>query len=334
MKKSRSILFTVMGLFMLSFWACDNQKSNMPHSVGKSSEILVVTDNKGQWKSAIGDTLMNFFYQNIEGMSQPEPLFNLYSIPLEAFNVVYENNRNILIIDIKPEAEKPYIETKKNVWASPQQVIKLVAPNQDAMIDLFGKNQNAILEMFLEMEFERINQAFTTTAEAKVLNTMKERFGFVMNVPSIFEIAKETKNFMWLRRETLTYSQGIMIYRYNYTDTVAFDPDFIQSKRDFITKTYIPGPADSSYMKLERKFVPPVFKSVNFKDNYAIETRGLWEVENDFMGGPFVSYTFIDQSNQMVVTIDAYVYAPNEPKRDLMRQLLAILNSFKFTGVK
>jgi hypothetical protein len=52
-------------------------------------------------------------------------------------------------------------------------------------------------------------------------------------------------------------------------------------------------------------------------------------VENDFMGGPFVSYTFVDEKRNRVVTLDGYVYAPNAPKRDLMIQLESIMYSMK-----
>jgi hypothetical protein len=34
------------------------------------------------------------------------------------------------------------------------------------------------------------------------------------------------------------------------------------------------------------------------KDKYYAELRGLWKVENDFMGGPFVSLSTLDEKTK------------------------------------
>jgi hypothetical protein len=52
-----------------------------------------------------------------------------------------------------------------------------------------------------------------------------------------------------------------------------------------------------------------------------IELRGFWEVEKDFMGGPFVSYTTLDEREGELLTIDCYVYSPKYGKRNFLRPL-------------
>lgn len=329
MKRIAFGLIVLSGI-LLSITSCKVEKSSKPHSIGKSSEIVVVTDNKAQWNSSIGDTIMDFFYQEIEVLPQPEPMFTLVNITKDVFSPVYEKNRNILIIDIDPKAKKAIIETKPDVWAKTQRVVKIIAPDKNSFFEKFEKNKDRIMELFIEMEYQRIQNAFKATENRKITAALKETFGIKMTVPSDFRLAKKTKNFIWLRKETLAFSQGLLIYTYDYTDTLAFDPDFILSKRDYFTEIYIPGPSDSSFMIVSRDVILPMAAKVNFKDNYTIETRGLWKVENDFMGGPFISYTLIDQRNNKVLTIDAYVYAPSEEKRNLMRQLQAIIDSFQF----
>ena len=51
------------------------------------------------------------------------------------------------------------------------------------------------------------------------------------------------------------------------------------------------------------------------------ELRGFWDVENDFMGGPFVSYSTLDEATGRVLTIDGYVYSPKLDKRNFMREV-------------
>jgi hypothetical protein len=83
-------------------------------------------------------------------------------------------------------------------------------------------------------------------------------------------------------------------------------------------------------MKVADKYVEPVaVYAPDFPMEYAIEVRGLWDLENDFMGGPFISYTFLDEKNNRVVTLDGYIYYPNETKRTHLRELEAIFHSLK-----
>jgi hypothetical protein len=78
----------------------------------------------------------------------------------------------------------------------------------------------------------------------------------------------------------------------------------------------------------------PIFRSYMLSKKYTAELRGLWRVEGDFMGGPFVSISQIDEQRNRIVTVEGYVYAPKYNKREYIRQLEAILYTIKFLPVK
>jgi len=86
---------------------------------------------------------------------------------------------------------------------------------------------------------------------------------------------------------------------------------------------------------IDDRYYPVSYKSCFFPNSpYSVEARGLWGLfghPGDLMGGPFVSYTLLDTVYNRVVTLDGFLYAPSDPKRDLLRQLEAILKSFKAT---
>lgn len=330
MNKNFPLLIAVIFIISVSQLNCKLDRSGIPHSVGKSSEILVVTDNTGQWNSMIGDSIINFFSREVPGLPQPEPMFTLVNIPVDAFNNVYKKNRNIFIADIDASFEKPVVETKKDLWAKPQRVIKITAATEEGFISEFENNKDVFMELYLRNERERVINAFKSTEKIIIANDLKEQFGIYLTIPSGFNIATKAKDFLWIRKETVEYSQGIIIYTYNYDDTLVFKHENIVSKMDQITKEFIPGSVENSFMQVAHDYNEPVMKRVNFNDNFAVEARGLWKVENDFMGGPFVSYSLVDQRDQKVLTLDAYVYAPGEEKRDLLRQLEAILHTFRF----
>ena len=63
----------------------------------------------------------------------------------------------------------------------------------------------------------------------------------------------------------------------------------------------------------------PDYATMRIDSRPWIEMRGLWDVENYFMGGPFVGYTTVVGGN--VVTSNCYVYSPKHPKRNYLRAL-------------
>jgi hypothetical protein len=166
---------------------------------------------------------------------------------------------------------------------------------------------------------------------------LEKKFGFSLDIPGGFAIAYENDDFIWLRQTMHKVKQdaelGIMIHKLPYTDTTAFMQAKILDLRDTLTFKYVPGPSEGSYMAISRDVIPPVsYRSTGYVTDFAVETRGLWMVVNDFMGGPFINYTFTDPENQNLIMLDGYVYNPNGLKRNFVRQLEAIFHTLKFSG--
>jgi hypothetical protein len=116
-----------------------------------------------------------------------------------------------------------------------------------------------------------------------------------------------------------------MIHTYPYTAN-SFKQEDILRVRNEIAKQYIFGSLEGSYMTTET-LVPPMSVEINLNGRYAVETRGLWKLVGDFMGGPFVNYVFLDEEKNQMVMIDAFLYSPKKGKRDLMIQLEGIAYS-------
>ena len=85
----------------------------------------------------------------------------------------------------------------------------------------------------------------------------------------------------------------------------------------------IPGAMEGMYMATDSNYVE--VKDIVVKGEYAFEARGLWYMKGDMMGGPFVSHARVDRPNGRVVVVEAFVYAPEKQKRDLIRQMEASL---------
>ena len=107
-----------------------------------------------------------------------------------------------------------------------------------------------------------------------------------------------------------------------------FTINYLLDIRDKVLKNNVPGAIKSSYMSTEKRFYQ-TFNVLEHNGNYASEMRGLWRVENDFMGGPYVSLAELDATNQRVVVAFGYVYAPSKDKRNLLRQVEAMIYSLE-----
>ena len=121
-----------------------------------------------------------------------------------------------------------------------------------------------------------------------------------------------------------------MCNKRSFSDS-AFTAKYLITIRDSILKSNVPGPTTGSYMSTEKRF-EQVHNYFEHNGNYASEMRGLWRLENDFMGGPYISLAELDASNQRIIVAFGYVYAPSKDKRNLLRQVEAMIYTLKLNN--
>jgi hypothetical protein len=97
-------------------------------------------------------------------------------------------------------------------------------------------------------------------------------------------------------------------------------------------KINVPGGFPGSYMTTESRYITPVYKAIMLNDRYCGVLRGLWRMQGDMMGGPFVCHVRLDEENQRVVVAEAFVYAPETDKRNYMRRAESALYTLRLPG--
>ncbi len=334
MTKTGIFYFFMLALLVPSvFTSCSNvtSSSGKPMSIGSTAEVLVIIQNEAQWENQIGQSIKKYLAADIYGFPQAEPVFKLLHIKMANFNNLFRKQRNILIVKIDPKVKEPKITVTHDRWSAPQLIFTITAPSPAVFAKVFTAKKDYFIEKYLSSERQRILKIFQSSLDDKIMKSIKNNFSFTLAVPTGFYVAKTTPNFMWIRHEANRYSQGIIIISVPYKDTAQFSRDRILSQVQMFQLREVPGPTRGSYMSLDRKFVIPKDSLVtDFPTHYAVEIRGLWRVEHDFMGGPFVSYTFLDKNTNQIITLFGYVYYPNHQKRDLLLQVESILYSVKF----
>lgn len=332
MKKIR--LFTFIIAIVAVLVSCTSKKQGQPskdRSVGGTSEVLLITQNDEQWNGSIGKAVRDFFEEEQYGLPQPEKTFRVAHINSGALNDMFKKHRNLIMVEINPDMQNLIIESQNDWQSAPQYAIKIKAKDIDSWLRVFDSQKDELKKIFAKNERARFMDFFRPMINAKVVETLKNTYGFTMTVPEGYYVATNKDYCTWLRKEEIDKSFGLVIYQLPYKSTDDLNEENLIAACDSVLKKYIPGPAEGSYMALDTEFVPPYFEIIpDFPAGYAVEMRGQWNTVGEFMGGPYVAYTIINPEATRLITVMGYIYYPNKPKRDLLRQVETIIWSLKF----
>lgn len=318
----------LVSTILIAFSACTPPEIPLPGITGKAGELVVVMPEKN-WKSAAGDTVFNALTKHVYGLPQPEPLFNVVHIKNDAFTKIFQTHRNVLIANIGDE-HKRKIELKTDVWATPQVVIEIWAQNNDDLIEIFENNRQQIIGHVLKKEQERIQRSYKAQLNDDAVAHVKEKWGLKIAFPNGYNVVSDNENCTWVRYETKDVTQSILIYSEPYTSDSTFFAQHITSVMDKYTKTNVPGPDPGTFMTTYYEY-PPQLTETSVAGVYAAKVVGLWNMDGALMGGPFCTYTFLNREQNRVYYVHGFVFAPGKTKRNLTRQIEAIITSTELT---
>lgn len=362
-------MLNLIKIFIIScllFSCVADQPANMTPSstaIGKTNEIIVVCD-KQQWEGPLGDSIRYHFESPFLILPQPEPAFDLRHFTPEELrneslrkklrsyllvaNLDDENSETTKLMrqDISDEKVRKAREIStfntmigKNKWANGQLLIYLFGIGEEALYKNIRDKFPAIAERVRNFDEKQINATVYVFGENKALNSKaEEEMNLDIKIPSEYVLAVEdlskveandTTSFIWMRKESEDVSSNIMLYSYPYKSQDQFTQEGFKKVRDLIGRKYISTSVDGSYMKINDVDLPMYAGETEVNGAYAWEVRGIWEMENDFMGGSFVSYLLHDKGKGRLVMVDGFVYAPGKKKRDYMMHLEHVFKGIK-----
>ncbi|QNM85136.1 DUF4837 family protein [Polaribacter pectinis] len=322
-------IFSIFVITLLIVSCTGNDKFVMRTSIGKVNKVMVVTKSS-DWTGDVGKEIRNAFGELMVGLPQPEPILSVSQVAPNGFGSMMKVGRNILVIG---ESDKESFSVKHNVYAKPQTIVYIYAKDDAGMVKMFQKHKKEIIDIFIESDIKMTQSVFENTKLDDSKFKTLQNLGVSFTIHDKFRTVEDTGEFLWLRHHLTsgiakTGSNNILIYSVPLEDetTVA---DSIVSVRNRIGKKYIPGSdPETMHMITEEAYTPHTFKTKVDGKN-AFETRGKWEVKNDFMAGPFVNYTVVDKKNNRLVIFEGFTYAPSVNKRAFLFELEAIGRSMK-----
>lgn len=315
-----------------AFISCDEMNERvLPSCTGKAGDLLVVIDST-YYNHQAGAAIQQIFSQEQVGLPQRESLFNLIQVPHRSFARIFHTTRNIIMVNIEAES-KIKLTVRKEVWSESQLVVTITAPSDEIAAKTITKNAAVLLDYFNDKEIGRLQAKYRVNANSKNAQYLNKKFGISLNLDELYIVAAEAEDFVWLRKEKSIgghpVSQGIIIYTYPYVSDSTFEVANLVAKRNYYTKKYVAGGNENSYMVAYPEYVPAQ-KEISLNGIYVNELRGLWNMERDFMGGPFINYTLVDEQRNRVLCIDGYIYGPNFDKREFLREQEALIKTITF----
>lgn len=325
--KLQLILTIILSALLLS--GCKGKGIQLKQSVsGKAGEVVVVA-NKVYWESEPGTLLREILACDYPLLPQKEPSFTLINIPENAFTNIFQIHRNIIIVKTDEKLLEPKFIIQEDVWSAPQTVITVAAPNMASLTELIEKKRETIFNTFEQSERNRVIRNSKRYEEKSLRNIVAESFGGSPYFPTGYSLKKRTDDFIWISYESTYTNQGIFVYKYPVKDSTTMTLEGLIAARNEVMEKNVPGMLEGSYMTTTMiKEREPQLKWIKYKDRSFGELRGLWEVQNDYMGGPFVQHAFYDKDGKNIIVVEGFVYAPRYDKRNYLRQVESIIYSF------
>jgi hypothetical protein len=299
-------------------------KIYLPASGGTTNLLTIVSDDS-LWKGEVGDAIRLIFAAPVYGLPQEEPIFTLKQMKPIAFHDYVKKSRTF--IELKKGAPKG-IKFVKDVYATPQFGIIVSGENNEELMSVL--NENSLLMTNKTKQVELDHKIQEMTKNQLDIEQVSSLFGVDLTVLFSYRIAKKTDDFVWLRKDIKNGDLNLLIYQLPF-GTIKKDSTTIKNivkLRDSIGKEHIPGTIKNSYMITENSF-SPFLGTTSINGNTAFESRGVWDVKNDFMAGPFINYIINDKKNNRQLVLEGFTYAPQIAKRDYMFELEAMIKSIK-----
>ena len=305
--------------------ATSQKKKNllMPNASGLPYEMLVVMDD-AQWDRPLGRAVFNVLDSDVPGLPQSERSFRISRVAPDGFNSnMFRIMRNVIKVDIQNIYTQPKFKFARNVYSYPQMIMTLQAPDEESLTEYINNNQQSIIDFFTKAEMNREIENLRERHNPEVSRLAEEILDVDIWVPWELNKFKTGKDFLWASTNVGKKDMNLVLYSYPYTDKNTFTLEYFLQKRDSVMKANIPGGPKGSYMTTNHDYV--YVEDGTVRGKYAQIARGLWRVQGDRMGGPFVSHSRVDEANGRVVVAEAFIYAPESLKRDLLRRMEAAL---------
>lgn len=326
--------FGIIGaILMLIMSAGCNRKSKNPFGAGGAPSSLAVVLPDSLDTPELRDSIRAAFERPVQVLPQDEPMQDIMFTTQKNFTSMFRSLRNILYVNINHNVyTQPSVGISKDDYAEGQIIIHAKAESVESFYKLLRLRGDMLSLMIYREENKRWGDVLEKTYASKMAKLVEDTIKHItINVPVEMDFLQSSKDFAWASNMDQNKRMDIVVYSFPYLDKNTFTLDYLIHKRDSVMAVNIKGQYEGSYMTTEKR-VMPKFRGFTHNDAYRAEVRGLWSMENDMMGGPFVMHAVLDGMTNRVIVAEAFVYAPGDKKRNLLLYAESALYTMRPAG--
>ena len=333
---------TILALICLAMACSDNNGENRvqrrrhqsiltPTASGNPYEVMIVADDS-IWNGFAGKAIRQVLERPLPMLPQEEPMFHLSHVNKAHYNRITNLFRNIIMLEVDQYTKQAHFELQHDLFSAPQLIMSIKGPSHQQISSFITEQTQYLIKYLSTEELNREATILEDQHNPKFSKAAQEMFGCDIYVPLDLNKIKKGDNFLWASNDGVNTIQNIVVYSYPYATERVFTRSAFIALRDTFMKRNIPGYKPNQYMTTTHDFVQ--VKNINVQGHYVQEARGLWEMANDMMGGPFISHSQVDTINNRVIVAEGFVYAPSKMKRSMIRRLEAALYTLKLPTTK
>lgn len=296
-------------------------------SQGQINHILLVMDDD-LWLSNVGDSIRNYLAAGIDGITPAEPRFDLDQQSPGIFANTTKSRKNIVYVSTNENRSN--FELIVDQYAQPQNYFLIEGTDNKSIIATFLKNKDSIIQQFHKQEITDIQKRIK---EGPLFETvyLHDKYNIDIDLPTSYKRVLVDDNFVWYKKEIASGNNNILVYSLPFQLVKPFKTqrDFILDMdylRDSVVGKYIHSSEPDTFMNMSVDF-EPFHRTIYIKNQEITEVKGTWDMENSFMGGPYLSY--IVKKDDYYLIIEGFTYNPSMSKRDVMLELEAIMGTLK-----
>ncbi len=310
-------------MLMVLLLGCDR---GIVPAVGRLREVTVVCD---RWP--LVESRIRAILQSPVPTPQPEPEFLVRQVGSNRFDA-YTRLRTVLMVGLVGDSViatvlGPRVDSLAageyglfrvpNAWAVNQQLVVLAARDDSSLLRGLDAYAGRIRQTFRQVALDHAGRAvYRRGLDQARTGQLVERYLFSLDVPRGWHVNEDhaAAGFVF----TFGHYPDRNVFVYWREGERPLDAAAFVRLRDSLTRAYYDGDrVDSTGLRTD---------TVDFLGGACLRLAGIWQNDEEVMGGPFVSYCLNHQGRFFMV--DGLVYNPGKKKLDALLQAEVVVRSF------
>jgi len=320
--------------------SCGNRPAYFAPPAGSYSNIVLVTET-GKIEGPTADMVQTLQHE-IDYYTKNELQFKVRVVPAYQFDKEIPAKNMVLfgivnqgriggIIEqfIGPAGERGVLEGKYSIFNKMDSPVKgqltliVTAASNDDLARVAKEQGEAIRNIIEDGNRQRLRDYLLKSENADLEKLLKGRYGFTVRIPDVYNLDEERPEVPGVSLIHPEPPRVLSVSWHSFAKeavSLADSNELFKLRSDFSFKMF-----DKYVMR--RDLVK--FKETQFGPYRAVRMDGYWESSVEPAGGSFVCFFVADRVKSRIWFVDCLVYAPGHDKHELVRELIAVAETFR-----